>query len=201
MTRAMGAADVARMGRGGVVPLASQDGLALFDAALAVRAAHLLPVRLDLAALRAQAAAGTLAPVFRGLVRGPARRAAEAAAGGVSAWAERLSALPEADRKRELLDLVRAQVAIVLGHVDAGTIDPGRAFKELGFDSLTAVELRNRLVAASGLRLPATLLFDHPTPGALATHLHGELSAPAAGRSACRPRSPRPPTTRSRSSA
>ncbi|WP_323139142.1 SDR family NAD(P)-dependent oxidoreductase, partial [Streptomyces platensis] len=175
MTRAMGAADVARMGRAGVVPLASQDALSLFDAALAAGTAQSLPVRLDLAALRAQAAEGTLAPVFRGLVRPPARRAAEAQ-GGASSWADRLAALPEADRERELLDLVRAQVAIVLSHADAGTIDPGRAFKDLGFDSLTAVELRNRLVAATGLSLPATLLFDHPTSGALVAHLHGELT-------------------------
>ncbi|MFF9351723.1 type I polyketide synthase [Streptomyces sp. NPDC014734] len=175
MTRAMDAVDVARMGRAGVAPLASQDALSLFDTALAAGAAQLLPVRLDLAALRARSGDGTLTPVFRGLVRPPARRAAEAP-GRASSWADRLAALPEADRERELLDLVRAQVAIVLSHADAGTIDPGRAFKELGFDSLTAVELRNRLVAATGLSLPATLLFDHPTSGALVAHLHGELT-------------------------
>ncbi|MEW9534745.1 type I polyketide synthase, partial [Microbispora sp. NPDC049125] len=168
MTSHMSQADVARMARSGVMPISSAEGLALFDAACALDEPLLIPVKLDLAALRGQAAAGTLPPLLGGLVRRVARRTAEAPAAAGTSLAERLAALPEAERHPMLLDLVRMQAAAVLGHASPATIMPEQTFKELGFDSLTAVELRNRLNAVAGLRLPATLVFDYPSPAALA---------------------------------
>ncbi len=169
-------ADIARMRRAGLPPLPVAEGLALLDTALTVSEASLVPMRVDLAALRTQAAGGAVSPLFRGLVRIPARRAVDAvAAGGEAGLVGRLAGLSEPEQERLLLDLVRAQVATVLGYAGAETIGSGRAFKELGFDSLTAVELRNQLNTVTGLRLPATLIFDYPDPQVLARHLRTEL--------------------------
>jgi polyene macrolide polyketide synthase len=118
---------------------------------------------------------------MRGLVRAtPVRRAAaaadQAAAAGGPSLAERLAGLDEAERQRLLRDLVRSEVAVVLGHAGTDAVPLERPFKELGFDSLTAVELRNRLNAATGLRLPSTLVFDYPTPAALVSLLQSEIT-------------------------
>ncbi|MER5807302.1 SDR family NAD(P)-dependent oxidoreductase, partial [Streptomyces sp. NPDC002033] len=167
-----------RIARSGVAPLAPDRGLALFDAGRAAGDAAVVPVAVDTAALRAQAAAGGVPPVFRKLVRTPSRRAVTAAPQeSGSAFQQRLAALPAAERDRLLVALVADQVAAVLGHATAEDVQPTKAFKEIGFDSLTAVELRNRMNAATGLRLPATLIFDYPTPVALADHLRAELFA------------------------
>ncbi|MEJ2856221.1 MULTISPECIES: SDR family NAD(P)-dependent oxidoreductase [unclassified Saccharothrix] len=173
LTGALDDADLARMRRSGVRPLSTEDGLELFDQALAAPEAALVPVRLDLAALREQGAA--LPSVLRGLVRVPHRRQVEAGAAAASDLVSRLAGRGVEERRKELLDLVRTQVAVVLGHSDGGAVGAAKAFKELGFDSLTAVEFRNRLNAAVGLRLPATLIFDYPNPTALAEHLDAEL--------------------------
>jgi candicidin polyketide synthase FscB len=167
-----------RIARSGVAPLAPDRGLALFDAGRAAGDAVVVPVAVDISALRAQAATGGVPPVFRKLVRTPARRAVTAAPReSGSTLRQRLAALPAAERDRLLVALVTEQVAAVLGHTTADSVQPTRAFKDTGFDSLTAVELRNRMNAATGLRLPATLIFDYPTPVALADHLRAELFA------------------------
>ncbi|WP_159054867.1 type I polyketide synthase, partial [Streptomyces sp. NRRL WC-3723] len=164
-------ADVARMARAGVRPLATEEGLRLLDAALAAAEPLLLPVGLDLAVLRR---AGDVPAVLRGLVPARARRTAASRAESGS-FADRLAALGPAERDAALTELVRTHVAAVLGHDGDMTLDPRRSFRELGFDSLTAVELRNRLGNAVGLRLPATLVFDYPDAGALVGLLRGEL--------------------------
>ncbi|WP_407563209.1 SDR family NAD(P)-dependent oxidoreductase [Streptomyces sp. 184] len=177
MTAHMQQADIARLARQGIAPLAADDGLAMFDAALRAGSARLVPVALDLPALRGQAESGELAPLLRGLVRAGVRRTAaagETGAGGQS-LAERLAGQPAERRMEELLGIVRGNTAVVLGHGSADALGAERSFKEFGFDSLTAVELRNRLNAATGLRLPATLVFDYPTPQTLAEHLRDAL--------------------------
>ncbi|MEZ3183261.1 KR domain-containing protein, partial [Streptomyces pimonensis] len=168
--------DVQRMSRGGLIPLRTAEGLALFDAAGSTGRAVLAPVPLDLPALHQQARSHPVAPVLRGLVRGTARRTVERAAVAGTELARSLAELTEAERERVLLDLVLGHVAVVLGHSSAGAVAPDRAFRELGFDSLSAVELRNRLGAATELRLPATLVFDYPTPEAVAGYLGTELA-------------------------
>ncbi|WP_119099137.1 type I polyketide synthase [Streptomyces sporangiiformans] len=179
LTSDLDSVDVGRMARSGVVGLSSDEGLALFDASLTASAAAVVPIGVDFPALRTLAASGTLPHLFRGLVRVPARRRAETGATAVvedsSSLERRLAGLSAEERDGALLDLVLSHVASVLGHLSASTVEPDRAFKELGFDSLTAVELRNRLNTATGLRLPATLIFDYPTPEALVAHLRAEL--------------------------
>ncbi|MCC3772491.1 acyl carrier protein, partial [Streptomyces sp. UNOC14_S4] len=158
--------------------ITAERGLELFDAAARTDEALLVPMPLDLTVLRAQAGSGMLPPLFRGLVRTPVRRAAEsaaAAAAGAEAMARRLAALTAPEREETLTELVCAQVAAVLGYPGPEAVDPARSFSEVGFDSLTAVELRNRLGSATGVRLPATLIFDYPTPEALVRFLGAEL--------------------------
>ncbi|WP_344570918.1 type I polyketide synthase, partial [Streptomyces axinellae] len=174
-----------RLARGGVLPLSSEEGMALFDGALGLEGGGhaLVLAKFDNKALRAEAEAGSLPPVLRGVVRTPVRRvtgaAGAGAGGGTGSWPERLAGLPEAQQEKLLLEMVRGQVATVLGHSDPHGIASDQAFQGLGFDSLTAVELRNRLNTATGLRLTATLVFDHPTPAALATHLRTQLISTA----------------------
>ncbi|MFH8485218.1 type I polyketide synthase [Streptomyces longisporoflavus] len=180
MTGKLNAGDLSRMARGGVAPLTSEEGLALLDTAIGVPDAALVPLRLDLASLRANSASGSAADavpaLLKGLVRVPLRRsvagaAAEVAASGEAPLLGQLAGLDAAGRDKVLTELVCTHVAAVLGYESAASVDATRAFRELGFDSLTAVELRNAVNGATGLRLPATLIFDYPNPAALAAHL------------------------------
>ncbi|WP_249416818.1 type I polyketide synthase [Streptomyces sp. TS71-3] len=170
----LGETDLRRLSRLGLRPLASDDAMHLFDAAQTVDEPVLAVSRLDTAALRAQDEPPTL---LRSLVPAQVRRrAVQAAAPAEVPLAERLSGLSPVQRERALTELVRNQVAAVLGYADPGHIEDDRSFQGMGFDSLTAVELRNQLGAATGLRLPTTLAFDHPTPAALAAHIGAELA-------------------------
>ncbi|MFF8432461.1 SDR family NAD(P)-dependent oxidoreductase, partial [Streptomyces sp. NPDC016566] len=166
--------DVQRIARTGMPELTPAEGAALFDAALRVPDAVALPVRFDFTALRAQ---DEVPGMLRGLVR-PGRRIRRSAAAASPATAgltQTLSRLAADERRDVLLDLVRSQAALVLGHTDPSHVDPTRAFQELGFDSLTAVELRNRLGKATGLHLPATVVFDYPSVEAVVDLLLDEL--------------------------
>ncbi|MEV6640631.1 SDR family NAD(P)-dependent oxidoreductase [Amycolatopsis sp. NPDC051371] len=172
MTASLSEADVRRMARSGLPPLPADQGLALFDAALGAPDAVFVPMLVDSRVLGAT----DVPEQLRGVVRTAARR--RTAAGSPQAGPDlrqRLAGTSGEDRRQALLELVCAQVGAVLGYGAAEAVDPGRVFKELGFDSLTAVELRNRLSAASGIRLPATLIFDYPTPAALAGYVGEEL--------------------------
>ncbi|MGV9884778.1 type I polyketide synthase [Streptomyces sp. NPDC003006] len=171
--------DLDRMARTGVRALSTADGLALFDAATGDNHTHTVPVRLDPARF-----SGAVPPLLRGLVKAPAKpmasSAGSASAGGAGGGAggglaERLARLSPQECEELLTEEVRRQAAVVLGHDDTETVGAERPFKTLGFDSLTTVELRNRLNSVTGLRLPATLLFDHPTPVAVAAHLKQQL--------------------------
>ena len=176
MTEDMSEADRRRVVGLGMRELSSERGLALFDMALDSQQALVLAATLDPRILRAQARAGALAAMLADLVRVPKRRPDERR----ESLAERLAVVPEAEREGVVRDLVRANVAMVLGYDSPAQIDERRAFKELGFDSLSAVELRNRLHVVTGLRLPATVVFDHPTPAALAEYLLGQTSVDGA---------------------
>ncbi|MFB6810435.1 type I polyketide synthase [Streptomyces sp. NPDC056387] len=173
MTGSLTDAERSRISQGGVFPISADEGVALFDAAGRAGDATLVPVKLDLGAIRAQGASAR--EVFRSLAPVTARRKA---GGKVEAGAlqQRLAALPAADREEVLVELVLRQVADVLGFSSTQAIEPERAFKELGFDSLRAVEFRNGLAEATGLRLPATIVFDYPNPLGLARHLLTEVS-------------------------
>ncbi|MGW0793056.1 type I polyketide synthase, partial [Streptomyces sp. NPDC002911] len=180
MAGALDQTDQARMRRSGIRPLSVEEGMELFDAAISSGEPALIPVKFDLTALSAQAGAGQLSSMLQGMVRRPRRTVAAGVPVPAGSLADRLAALPKEEQKETLLDLVRDEVAVVLGHADAGSIIPGQAFSELGFDSLTAVELRNRLAGVTGIPLPATLIFDYPSPAAMTDHLRAELISDAA---------------------
>ena len=173
MTGHLGEAERARLARQGVVALDERSGLELFDAAMGVDEPLLAAVRLELSALRAHARAGLLPAVLRELAPASQRDVGQEG----DTLAARLAGAPESEWQRIASELVQGHLAAVLGHASAASIDPDRSFKELGVDSLGAVELRNRLSRACALRLPATLVFDHPTPAAVGSYLLASLAA------------------------
>ncbi|MFF3226937.1 SDR family NAD(P)-dependent oxidoreductase [Nocardia suismassiliense] len=175
MAGELGAADRRRLGRTGIVPIREAQGLAMFDAALGAPDALVVPLLVNRAALRT---AAVIPSVLRGFVPAAATKSASARPAAES-LVTRISGLAGAQRSAVLLDAVHAEVAATLGHSSSATVDSGRSFVDLGFDSLTATELRNRLTALTGVALPATLAFDHPSPAALAAFLDAELPGAA----------------------
>ncbi|HEV2637098.1 MAG TPA: type I polyketide synthase [Actinocrinis sp.] len=174
MAAALSAADRARLARSGIGGLTDADGLRLLDLALAHDAPYLAPVQVDRAAI-----ADAPPPLLRGLVRARRRTAAREADGsGAEFLIRRLAKLTPARQEQALLDLVRAEVIVVLDYPGSRVPD-GLTFTELGADSLTALALRNRFADATGLRLSPTVLFEHPTPADLARKLREDLFAAA----------------------
>ncbi|MCK9921403.1 phosphopantetheine-binding protein, partial [Frankia sp. AgPm24] len=187
MTSHLDTTDLTRMQRGGIAAMSSEHALALFDSTLGGgrpgSPATWVTAQLDLPALRARAASGALPPVLRALVPPAPRRAARGAQeNAAGSLARQLAPLAAQERDAFLLELVRRQVAEVLGHPSPQSVEPERSFREVGFDSLTAVDLRNRLGGATGLRLTATLAFDYPSPAAVARHLAERFGGDQAGR-------------------
>jgi polyketide synthase 1/15 len=172
MTGHLGGRDLARLSRGGLAPLSAGQAVELFDAGVALGHPVVVAARFDQAGLGALARDGGLSPLLRGLVRRPVRRLVDNdTAVSVSVLASRLGGLSPGEQHNLLRQLVCSQVAIVLGGRGGDEVDADQTFQDLGFDSLTAVELRNRLKTTTGLALSPTLIFDYPTPTAVAHHL------------------------------
>ncbi len=179
MTAHLSGRDLARLNRDGMAAMSPTQALELFDAALAVDHPVVVTARLDRAALDARALEGELPALFSGLVRRSRRRAADDVVGATqsqSALEQRLHALAPDDRHGLLVEMVCLQAGAVMGHPAPEEIDPDTAFQDLGFDSLTAVELRNRVKTATGLTLSPTLIFDHPTPTAVAFYVGRQIT-------------------------
>ncbi|PJE06945.1 MAG: hypothetical protein CK429_26425 [Mycobacterium sp.] len=173
MTGHLGERDRARMSASGFVPMSSADGLALFDAALWQPRSCVMPAQLNLGSLRSRWSSDSPPAVFRGLIRAARPWAdPDSAAESSDQLRRRLEAMSRSGRQRELLAIVRSHAAAVLGHDSAEAVGADQELvKELGFDSLGAVELWNRLKSATGVKLSTTAVFDYPTSTALAKHL------------------------------
>ncbi|MFC8383321.1 type I polyketide synthase [Nocardia sp. NPDC057272] len=167
--------DLRRMRREGLIPLTDDDGMSLFDNALSTGRALAVPARLDLTALGSLGDVDEMPAMLRSLLRGPRR----AAGGGSDESAKLLSSLTgqePAEQERIILGVIRSHAAAVLGHASAEAVPADTAFTDLGFDSLGAVEFRNRLEAATGAKLRTTIVFDYPNAAALASYLRTEIA-------------------------
>jgi acyl transferase domain-containing protein/NADP-dependent 3-hydroxy acid dehydrogenase YdfG len=168
-----------RIARSGIAPMRAEEGLALFDTVLRRDLTAVVPARLALTGVRARADVDGVPTMLRGLVRSTRLPCATGPATPSTAldWARRVEETPEHQRQPLLVELVSGGAATVLGHTGSTTLDSAQTFKDLGFDSLAVVRLVRALNAATGLRLPSSVMFDHPTPAALASYLGGELAA------------------------
>jgi polyketide synthase 1/15 len=179
MTAHLSGRDLARLNRDGVVAMSAAQALEMFDTALVLNRPVVVTARFDRAALDARAMGGDLPALFAGLARRQRRRPAEEVVDATEsrlALTERLRALDPDDQHRLLVETVCSHAAAVMGHPAPEEIDPETPFRDLGFDSLTAVELRNHVKSVTGLTLSHTLIFDHPTPAAVAVYLGGQFA-------------------------
>jgi polyketide synthase 1/15 len=179
MTAHLSGRDMARLNRDGVVAMSAAQALEMFDTALVLSRPVVVTARFDRAALDARAMGGDLPALFTGLARRQRRRPAEEVVDATEsrlALTERLRALDPDDQHRLLVETVCSHAAAVMGHPAPEEIDPETPFRDLGFDSLTAVELRNHVKSVTGLTLSHTLIFDHPTPAAVAIYLGGQFA-------------------------
>jgi polyene macrolide polyketide synthase len=174
MTGQLSSAEQTRLTRGGVVPISTDHGLALFDAALSQQQPYLIPCPFNASALAGRARQQILPAILSGLTRA---RPQAATGAGPATLARQLAAQTPDKQLHTLTVLVATATATVLAHPDPAALDTERPFKDLGIDSLTALELRNIVTAQTGLSLPATVIFDHPTPAALASHIHHQIGA------------------------
>ncbi|MFJ9034896.1 type I polyketide synthase, partial [Streptomyces sp. NPDC102274] len=182
LTAGLGQAELARLRRQGVGALSEKQGLTALDTALTQPHPHLVPVKLELTSLQRESDNGGEVPVLlRNLLRAPRKRVGESG-GTSSGLRERLLELPEEERTAHLTRLVQHEAATVLGAPGTDGIGALQVLKELGMDSLMAVELRRRLSAGSGVSLPSTLAFDHPTPAAIAALLLDKLAVGSGSR-------------------
>ena len=174
MTAHLSDRDRARINRSGLAAMSPEQALQLFDTALTINHPVAVIARLNRAALDAHARSGGLPSLFSGLARRPRRRLIDDAANAAtstSSLAHRLNGLSSSEQHELLVGAVCSEAATVLGRPAPDDINPDTAFQDFGLDSLTAVELRNRLKSATGLSLPPTLTFDYPTPTAVADYI------------------------------
>ncbi|MGY4929478.1 SDR family NAD(P)-dependent oxidoreductase, partial [Streptomyces sp. 900105755] len=173
LTGGLSGADLRRIARSATPPLAVDQGLALFDRALRSDRPLLALTRFNPRAMRAQ---GEVPPLWRTLVGGTVRRTADNSGSSRDGLQERLAGLSGDQARALLVELVGDAAATVLGHASGTRINTGQPFKQLGFDSLTAVELRNLLQSRTGRALPSSVVFDYPTVTRLAAFLAGEIA-------------------------
>ncbi|HEV7979238.1 MAG TPA: SDR family NAD(P)-dependent oxidoreductase [Amycolatopsis sp.] len=172
MTSALSGNDVKRISSAGLPTIGTRQGMAMFDAAIASDEALIVPLKVDAAGLSNR---GEVPALLRGLVQ-VSRRTAATSAVSTATLQDRLRGLAAEEQEEVVRTLVVDYAATLLGHRDSGALDPDRAFLESGFDSLIAVELRNKLAETVGLRLPSTIVFDSKTPAQLAKWLCGEIA-------------------------
>jgi acyl transferase domain-containing protein/thioesterase domain-containing protein/acyl carrier protein len=176
MTAKLATTDRARLARAGLLPLGNDEAMALFDAAMSSSDSMLAPIAFDLTALR-QGTATAVMPILNGLAGTPRRPGRATPKPERPTLPRRLAGLSDADRLSAVADSVRDEVAWVLGHADAAAIKDSALFRDLGFDSLASVDLRNRLNQLMGLQLPTTAAFDYPSVQALSEYLASQITS------------------------